>query len=80
MVTAVNTQLTLFYVMPITPLTTAHHAHGKDGVVGHLRVSIVGKLAECVQDVQTRVGHRNESQGKRHRSPQGGLTITQLLI
>lgn len=62
-VTAVNTQLTLFYLKPIIPLTTAHHAHGKDGVVGHLRVSIVRKLAEGVQDVQTRVGHGNESQG-----------------
>lgn len=45
--------------MPITRLTTAHHAHGKDGVVGHLGVSIVGKLAKGVQDVQTRVGHGN---------------------
>lgn len=66
--------------MLIIRLTTAHHAHGKDGVVGHLGVSVVRKLAECVQDVQTRVGHGNESQGKWHRSPQGGLTITQLII
>lgn len=79
-VAAVSTQLMLFYVMLLTRLTTAHHAHGKDGVVGHLGVSIVGKLAEGVQDVQTRVGHRNESQGQRHCSPQGGLTITQLMI
>lgn len=43
--------------MPRTGLTTAHHAHGKDGVVGDLGVSIMGKLAEGVQDVQTRVGH-----------------------
>lgn len=42
-------------------LTTAHHAHGKDGVVGHLGVSVMGKLAEGVQDVQTGVGHGNES-------------------
>ncbi len=66
--------------VPVTRLTTAHHAHGKNRVVWHLWVSIVGKLAECVQDVQTRVGHRNESQGQGHRSPQGGLTIPQLMI
>lgn len=44
--------LMLFY-----ELTTSDHAHGKDGVVGDLWVSIMGKFAECVQDVQTRVGH-----------------------
>lgn len=38
-------------------LTAAHHAHSEDGVVRDLWVSIVGKLAEGVQDVQTRVRH-----------------------
>jgi len=57
-------------------LTAAHHAHGKDRIVRDLWVSIMGELAEGVQDVQTRVGHGNESEGQGHRSPQGGLTIT----
>lgn len=39
----------------------------------------MGELAEGVQDVQTRVGHRNEGQGQGHCSPQRGLTITQLM-
>lgn len=64
----------------MTRLTAAHHAHGKDGVVGHLGVSVVGEFAEGVQDVQTRVGHGNESQGEGHCSPQGGLTIPQLMM
>lgn len=58
--------------------TTAHHAHGKDGVVGNLWVSIVRELAEGVQDVQTRIGHGDESEGQGYRSPQGGLSIAQL--
>lgn len=65
--------------MTLIRLTAAHHAHGKDGVVRHLRVSIVRKLAEGVQDVQARVGNRNESQGEGYSSPQGGLAITQLM-
>lgn len=60
-------------------LTTAHHAHGKNGVVGDFRVSIMRELAEGVQNVETRVGHRNKGQGKGHCSPQCGLTITQLV-
>ena len=66
--------------MSVMRLTAAHHAHGKDGVVRHLGVGVVGKLAESVQDVQTRVGHGNESQGERHRPPEGGLSVTQLRI
>lgn len=46
--------------------------------MGHFGVGIMGKLAEGVQDVQTRVGHGNEGQGEGHRSPQGGLAVTQL--
>lgn len=37
------------------------------------------ELAEGVQNVETRVGHRNKGQGKGHCSPQCGLTITQLV-
>jgi len=59
-------------------LTAAHHAHGEDGVVGHLGVGVVGELAERVQDVQPGVGHGDEGQGEGHRSPQGGLPVTQL--
>lgn len=43
-------------------LTAAHHAHGEDRVVRNLRVSIVGKLAERVEDVEARVGHGDEGQ------------------
>lgn len=64
--------------MALTRLTAAHHAHGEDGVVRDLGVGVVGELAEGVQDVQTGVGHGNESQGQRHGSPQGGLAVTQL--
>lgn len=64
--------------MTLTELTTAHHAHGEDGVVRDLGVGVMGELAEGVQDVQARVGHRNESQGQGHSSPQGGLAVTQL--
>lgn len=59
-------------------LTAAHHAHGKDGVVGHLRVSIMGELAEGVQDVQAGVGDRDESQGQGHSSAKGRLPVPQL--
>lgn len=65
------------YVLMVT-LTTAHHSHGKDGVVRHFWVGIVRKLAEGVQNVETRVGHGNESQGQGYSSPQGGLTVTEL--
>lgn len=47
--------------------------------MGDLWVSIMGKLAQGVQDVQARVGHRNESKGQGYCSPQGGLPITQLI-
>lgn len=59
-------------------LTAAHHAHGKDGVVGDLGVSIVGELAEGVEDVEARVGDGDERQGEGHGSAQGGLPIPQL--
>lgn len=62
-----------------TLLTTAHHAHGKDGVVRHLWVSIVREFAEGVQNIESRVGDGDESQGERHCSPQGRLTVTQLM-
>lgn len=51
------------------PLTAAYHAHGKDGVVGDLWVSIVGELAECVQDVEARIRHGDQGQGQRYRTP-----------
>lgn len=60
-------------------LTTANHAHGKDGVVRHLWVSIVREFAKGVQNIESRVGDGDESQGERHCSPQGRLTVTQLM-
>ena len=36
--------------------------HGEDGAVGHLRVAVVGELAEGVHDAQVRVGHRHQAQ------------------
>lgn len=78
-VAAITTQLTLFHVIARILRTTAHHAHGKDGVVRDLGVSVMGKLAEGVQDIETRVRHGYESQGEGHCSPQGGLTIAQLM-
>lgn len=65
--------------MPCMGLTAAHHAHGKDGVVRHLWVSVVRKFAEGVQNIEARVGDGDESQGERHRSPEGRLTVTQLM-
>ena len=60
------------------PRTAAHHAHGEDGVVGDLWVSVVGELAERVQDIEAWVGHRDQGQCQRHRPPQGGLSVSQL--
>lgn len=40
----------------VPQLTTAHHAHGKDGVVGDLGVSIMGELAESIKDVEPGIG------------------------
>lgn len=59
-------------------LTAAHHAHGKDGVVGDFGVSIVGELAEGVKDVESGVRDRDERQGQGHSTAQGGLPIPQL--
>lgn len=44
-------------------LTAAYHAHGKDRVVGHFWVSIVGKLAEGVKYVEAGIRDRDEGQG-----------------
>lgn len=59
-------------------LTAAHHAHGKDGVIGDLGVSIVGELAEGVKDVEPGVGDRDKCQGQGHSTAEGRLPIPQL--
>lgn len=60
-------------------LTGSHNAHGKDGVVRNLRVTVMGELAECVQDLQLGIGHRDKRQGQWHGATDWELPIAQLM-
>ena len=52
--------------------------HGEDGAVGHLRVAVMGKLAQGVHYTEVRVGDRDQAERQGHGPADHRLTILQL--
>ena len=62
----------------MSPLTSSDNAHGHDGIVGNLRVTVMRKLAEGVQDLKLGVGDGDEGQRQWHCPADWKLSVTQL--
>ena len=56
----------------------ADQAHGKDGVTCHRGVTVMGELAQRVQDGQLWVGGGEQGQCQRHSTPDHGVSIVKL--
>jgi len=56
--------------------TCTYNAHSKNGVVSDLGVTIMRKLAENIENLQTRIGSWHECQGKWNSTLDNRLSIT----
>lgn len=57
---------------------TSDQPHGEDGIAGHGGVTVVGELAEGVQDGQLWIGGGKERQGKGNGSSNHRIPTMQL--
>ena len=59
---------------------TTNQTHAEDGVTSHSGVTVVGELAQRVEDGQLWVGRGEEGEGQGNGTTNDGVTIVKLCV
>ena len=59
---------------------TPNEAHAEDGIAGNGGVTVVGELAQRIEDGQLRVGGREEGEGQGDGTTNDGVTVVKLCV